>query len=77
LRIIDSLNNENEAGRVFCQLQGLDKGYSNLSKTEYIGTQAEQFYDVATNSIVYRTDEDVTVLDRLVCLPKQFSTQDY
>ena len=77
LRIIDSLNNDKDAGSVFCPIQGLDRGYSNLTKTEYIGIQAEQFYDVATNSVVYKTDEEVTILDRLVCLPKEFNTQDY
>jgi hypothetical protein len=77
LRIIDSANNDRGAGSVFCPLQGLDEGYSNLTKIEYIGIKAEQFYDVATKSIVYKTDEEVTILDRLVCLPKEFSTQNY
>jgi hypothetical protein len=77
LRIIDSANNDRGAGSVFCPVQGLDEGYSNLTKTEYIGIKAEQFYDVATKSVVYKTDEEVTILDRLVCLPKEFSTQNY
>lgn len=75
-RIIASDPNE-AAAENFCKFMGLNKGHLGVIRSEYIGIKAEQFYDLSTNTIVYKTDEDVEVYPEIYCDEVSLETTDY
>ncbi len=44
---------------------------------EYIGYPGESFYDISTDSVVYKTDENVSVVSRVGCQASDFLSNDY
>lgn len=74
LRLIDSSPKQDNSF-VYCNQFGRDGDHYNRSKTEYV--DYEQFYDLASQKIVFKTDESVGIVEVIYCLRKTFTTQFY
>ena len=45
--------------------------------SEYVGYPGESFYDLSTNSLVYKSDESISVVTRVGCKATDFLSNDY
>lgn len=75
LRLINSKNDYN--ANLFCAMNGYKTGTIQKSKIEYINGKSEQFFDINTNSIAYKVDEDVRVVDSILCDAIKVETENY
>lgn len=53
------------------------KTWLSGANMEYIGYPGESFYDISTDNVVYKSDENVTVVTRLSCAPTDFLSNNY
>lgn len=75
LRLINS--QDNYKADLFCALNGYKNGNINRYKNEYVSGKSEQFFDLSTNSVVYKVDEDVQVVESIFCDPVKIETDKY
>ena len=47
------------------------------ASAEYVGYPGESFYDISTDSIVYKTDENISVVNRVGCKASYFLSDNY
>ncbi len=72
-----SKSDEKRKADLICQASGYEFVDSILTKNEFI-SGVEQFYDISTEKIVDKTDEDVDVVSDTVCVSqKEIETTDY
>lgn len=61
----------------YCKKMGYNGGGEYASRSEYIGFNGEQFFDLATDNVIYKTDEDVRVIDYVKCDAYEETVTDY
>ncbi len=54
-----------------------NKTWVTRSETVYIGYPGESFYDISTDNVVYKSDENVSIVTRLSCQKTDFLSDSY